>query len=121
LLEVLIALGILGTAMVAVSGAIDSSARRVLAARENLVAGRLAQAKLHEVLSSREMTEEEGVSEFHPAYHWRVRLKEEEFHLGKLDFAPKTQRVEVLVTWRGGARRLSLVSRRQEKIEGARR
>lgn len=121
LLEILIALGLLGTAMVAVAGAIDTSARRVLAARENLVAARVASALLHEVLATKEPAPDAGVSEAHPDFTWEVRIDEEPFHIGELELAARTLRIEVEVRWKQGQRSILLVSRRPPRIEGGRR
>lgn len=107
--------------MVAVAGAIDSSARRVLAARENLVAARLGSARLHEVLAMKEPEADSGVSETHPDYSWEILIEESPFWIGELELASRTLRIEVVIRWRNGERELHLVSRRPAKIEGARR
>ena len=121
LLEILIALGVLGTAMVAVAGAINTSARRVLAARENLVASRIASARLHEVLSRNKPEPDSGVEESHPGFSWEVLTEEAAYWIGDLELAQRSLRIEVVIRWRDGSRELHLVSRRPAEIEGGRR
>lgn len=110
----LCAAGILGTAMVAVAGAIEASARRVREARDAVVAGRLASAKLEEALVLRSAADAADSGE-HPGredMRWRVVVDEGAFQLGELELGEDWALVTVEVTWRGGDRRTVQSSRR---------
>lgn len=119
LLEILIAVGIVGAALMAVASAIDACAVRVLEARRILAAARLARAKLDTVMLARRVDEEAGSGTFegHPGLAWRVEIAEEPFRLGTLELAPETRRVTVVLEWEGLGRRLELVARRPAELK----
>lgn len=114
LLEVLIAVGILGGALMAVAGAVDIGARRIMLARELVVASRLANSILQEVLATEDLGDVlgEGAFEDHRGFRWRVDAEEEGFEIAELELAPEMRKVTIEVTWRAGDRRVVLVTRR---------
>lgn len=116
LLEIMLALGMIGTALVAVAGAVDVAASRVRDARRLVVAGRLARARLAEVLVAPDPRElpKAGASE-DGAYRWTLDVREEAFELEELELDPRTLVCTVEVTWLEGARQVSLTTRRPRR------
>ena len=113
LLEVLIALGMVATGLVAVAGAIDVSAARVRDARRLVLAGRIARTRLAEVLIAEDPRElpRAGVS-VDGRYRWTLEVREEAFTIEELELDPRTQVCTVTVRWLDGARSVSLTTRR---------
>lgn len=113
LLEVLLALGMVATGLVAVAGAVDVSAARVLDARRLVVAGRIARSRLAEVLITPDPRDlpRAGVSEDR-RYRWTLEVREESFELEELELDPKTLACTVTVSWLDGARSFQLTTRR---------
>lgn len=117
LLEILCAIGLMGTAMVAVAGAIDTCAERILAARENLVAARLADARLQEALAldDPEAAAGAGVGDEDRRFQYTVEVRDEPVTLAELELGKRNKLIEVVVTWRHGERRLVVQTRALDK------
>lgn len=123
LLEVMMALGLVATALVAVAGAVDVSAARVRDARRLVVAGRIARARLAEVLIAKDPRElpRAGATD-DGLYRWTLDVREEPFELEELELDPTTQVCAVTVTWLEGARSVTFTTRRpRRRLDGTAR
>lgn len=77
LIEVLVATGILGSALVVVLSSVGSSARMQRAAVGHLIEARLLHEKMTELLASPDLTEgfrDAGAFEGHPSLRWSVEV-----------------------------------------------
>jgi type II secretory pathway pseudopilin PulG len=109
-LEILIALGILGTAVVVVIGHVNHAVAMYRVARETVVATSLAQARLSAIVGSREPLRErrdKGTVKEDPRFAYSERI--EEFSLPapglEKDDLKGILRAEVVIHWESGARR----------------
>jgi prepilin-type N-terminal cleavage/methylation domain-containing protein len=111
-LEVIIALCILGGAVVVVMGNIDHAVTVYRVAREMAVATNAAQAKLQELFSSKDPikeSEESGVIEQDPRFRFRRSVTETALPGFEKEDLKGMFRVEVVVTWDSPERAVRLV------------
>ncbi len=125
LLEIMIALGILGSSLVVLLTSIFHSVEMYRVAQETVIAGFLAQEKFTELRTARSGVGigdyKDGAFEKFPGYRWKYRV--EKVTLEPLvPVVPGLRRLEVEVTWgRRPMRRVEVISyipdRELEKVK----
>lgn len=115
LLEIFLALGMVGTALVAVAGAVQMCGRRVREARQLLVASRVAEAQLNLALQSidPDKLDTSGRDDGHPDYRWELSVEEgEPYPFQDLTLGERTWVIRVRVHWDRDRRQFEAVARR---------
>ena len=102
LLEIMIALAILGSSLVLLLTSVFHSVKMFRVAQETLVAGFLSQEKFTEVINAKSSISigdsKDGIFEKAPAYSWSYRIDK----VGLppfMDTIPGLKRIEVVVGW----------------------
>jgi prepilin-type N-terminal cleavage/methylation domain-containing protein len=112
LLEILIAVCILGTSLVVVIGHVNHAVRLYRVARETIVATSLARARLDELTGTRdplrERTEAGPVKE-DTRFHYAISIREYQLPGFEKDDVKGLFRVEASIDWDHGVRRVRLV------------
>ena len=123
LLEIFLSLGIVGTALVAIAGAVQVSGRRVRSARKLLRASRIANAKMNHALQTIDPSELErsGVDPDLPEFRWELEVEEGElYEFEDFNLGDKTWVIRVQVRWDNGKKSFSATARRLKNLTGAR-
>ncbi len=114
LLEILLATGVMGAVLVAVAGAVEVGARRVMQARRSAELARLADTKLAEVHLVDDLGDVESSGRFDesPGHHWRVAIEDAPLRVAEIELGADLRKVLVTVESADGKDRIEFSLRR---------